>query len=400
MRTPPSRANIPSTDRPVYRDPNLHIIFTVTWVAMMGVGSLTPVFPSVMEHFAISSQQVGLLISMYTLPGIFLAPVTGLLADRYGRKKVLVPSLLLFAAAGTGCAFAPSFEALLALRVVAGCGGAALQGLNNTVIGDLYSGRERMEAIGYNASVQNLATLTNPLLGGLVALAGWFYPFFLPLLALPVAWFVAFHLDSGEPVSKRQSLSQYIGGAMKGIATRPMIALFLGHIVSVMIAFGVLMVYIALLMADRFGASPLDIGIVVAASSIVGTLVSTQAGRISRVMTPRQMIVAGFLLSAAGVALNTVMPGLWLLLIPAFIKGVSQGIMNPPMYMLLLEGAPAASRAGIMALNGSIHRVGQTIAPLFFGICYAVGGMDAVFHVGAAMLVLAAAAMWLMLRPR
>jgi MFS family permease len=367
---------------------------------MMGVGSLTPVFPSVMEQFAISSQEVGLLISMYTLPGIFLAPVTGLLADRYGRKKVLVPSLLLFAAAGTACAFAPDFEALLALRVLQGCGGAALQGLNNTVIGDLYTGRERMEAIGYNASVQNLATLTNPLLGGLVALAGWFYPFFIPLLALPVAWFVAFHLESREPPSKRQSMAQYLGGAMKGIGTRPMIALFIGHFVSVMISFGVLMVYIALLMSERFGASPLDIGIVVAASSIVGTLVSTQAGPISRVMTPRQMIVAGFLLSSVGVALNLVMPGLWLLLIPAFIKGVSQGIMNPPMYMLLLEGAPASSRAGIMALNGSLHRIGQTIAPLFFGICYAVGGMDAVFHVGAAMLAVAALAMWPMLERR
>jgi sugar phosphate permease len=116
-------------------------------------------------------------------------------------------------------------------------------------------------------------------------------------------------------------------------------------------------------------------------------------------MTHRQMIVLGFVLSAIGVALNTVMPGLWLLLLPALVKGVSQGIMNPPMYSLLLEGAPLASRAGIMALNGSFHRIGQTIAPLFFGLCYALGGMEAVFDVGAAMLLMTALVIWVMLGP-
>ena len=77
------------------------------------------------------------------------------------------------------------------------------------------------------------------------------------------------------------------------------------------------------------------IGIIVATSSIIATLVSTQSGRLNDRMTQRQMIVWGMLLSALGVLLNTMMPGLWLLLIPAFIRGIAQGLMNPPLYTLL-----------------------------------------------------------------
>ena len=61
----------------------------------------------------VSSRQVALLITVYTLPAIVMTPVLGIPSDRYGRKKILAPALLLF---GLACAFARSFDILLALR--------------------------------------------------------------------------------------------------------------------------------------------------------------------------------------------------------------------------------------------------------------------------------------------
>jgi MFS family permease len=385
--------------RRLYLDHNLHIVFAVTWTAMMSVGSLTPVFPSVMEVYAISSTEVGLLITGFTLPGVFLAPVAGLLADRHGRKRVLVPSLLLFGTAGGACAFAPDFEVMLALRVLQGCGGAALGSLNNTIIGDLYSGRHRVEAIGYNASAQNVTTLSTPLLAGAIALFGWNYPFLLPLVGFPVAYFVAFHLKNPEPETERQTLREYLGTAFRSIAGRRMAALFIASFASVIIAFGVMMVYIALLMKERFDADPLTIGIIVASSSIIATLVATQLGRVAQVVTYRQIIVWGSIVSGLGVALNPYMPELWLLLVPALVKGLSQGVLHPATFMMVLEEAPVASRAGVMAFNAMIHRVGQTVAPLIFGGVYALAGLEAVFEIGAAVLVATALLVGWMLGP-
>jgi MFS family permease len=108
--------------REVYKDHNLHVLWGVTLMAVLGVSSVTPAFPRIVQELGISSGQVGLLITVFTLPGIVLTPVLGVLSDRYGRKKILVPALLLFGVAGGTCALARSFELLLVLRFFQGMG--------------------------------------------------------------------------------------------------------------------------------------------------------------------------------------------------------------------------------------------------------------------------------------
>ncbi len=75
---------------------NIIVIFLITLVGVMGVASITPAFPSTIKHFGITPTQVTLLITVFTFPGIFLAPVIGVLADNFGRKTILIPSLISF----------------------------------------------------------------------------------------------------------------------------------------------------------------------------------------------------------------------------------------------------------------------------------------------------------------
>ncbi len=106
----------------VYKDHNLHVIFGVTLIAVLGTSSITPALPEIRDALGISSGQVGLLITVFTLPGTLLTPVAGVLSDRYGRRKVLVPSLFLFGIAGVACALATDFGLLLVLRTLQGVG--------------------------------------------------------------------------------------------------------------------------------------------------------------------------------------------------------------------------------------------------------------------------------------
>jgi MFS family permease len=378
-----------SERRPLYLDRNLMIVFSITATAMLGTGSLTPAFPQIMQAFHINSQEAGWLITANTLPGIFLAPVWGVIADRIGRKKVLVPSLVFYALSGGAMAFVSDFNTLLALRFLQGCAGAPLAALNNTVIGELFQGRQRMEAMGYNASVQSSCMLGYPLLGGAVAMFGWHYPFLLPLIGLPVAYLVAFHLKNPEP-KRSQPMLEYLGGALRSVANRRMLALYACNILTVAVSFGVLIVYFALLLHDRFGASPLEIGIVAAFSPVITTIMSTQAGWIRDRMSFRQMIVAGLIVSGIGISLNPLAPSLWWMLGPAFLRGLAQGVLNPSINTLVVEFAPHDSRAAVMALNSTMFRIGQTFGPPLFGLIYVAGGMDAVFHVGGGLLILTA----------
>ena len=134
-------------------DNRLRIIFAITLVSVMGVASLTPAFPKIAVALHLTKVQIGLLISVFTFPGIFLTPILGIIADRMGRKKILVPSLFLFAIAGFGIFFIHDFKIILGLRVFQGIGAASLGALNTTLIGDFFEGDQRSTAMGYNASI-------------------------------------------------------------------------------------------------------------------------------------------------------------------------------------------------------------------------------------------------------
>lgn len=95
------------------RDRNLQIIFGITLLAVMGVSSISSAFPAIVRDLGISNLDVAWLIIAFTLPGLVLSPFIGVLADRLGRKRILVPSILLFAVANTACAFTRDFNILI-----------------------------------------------------------------------------------------------------------------------------------------------------------------------------------------------------------------------------------------------------------------------------------------------
>jgi ACDE family multidrug resistance protein len=113
-------------ERSLYFDPNLQIVFFITLIVVMGVSSISPALPEIQAAFGIPKAAVGLLIVVFTLPGVLFAPLFGVLADRYGRKTVLVPSLLLFGIAGSACSLVRDVDLLLALRFLQGIGAASL----------------------------------------------------------------------------------------------------------------------------------------------------------------------------------------------------------------------------------------------------------------------------------
>ncbi|MEG3960472.1 MFS transporter [Microcoleus sp. herbarium2] len=80
---------------PLYQDKNLLIIFTVSLITFIVLASIPPAFPNIIQALNVPPQKIGLLISVFSLPSFVLGPIVGVLADRFGRKKFLVPSLIL-----------------------------------------------------------------------------------------------------------------------------------------------------------------------------------------------------------------------------------------------------------------------------------------------------------------
>ena len=371
----------------LYRDRNLQIIFGVTLMAVLGVSSITPAFPSMTRELGITGGQIGLLITFFTLPGAILAPLLGVLADRFGRKRILIPSLFLFAIAGTACTFIRDFNFLLGMRALQGIGAASLGSINSTIIGDLYSGRRRVEAMGLNASVLSIGVASYPAIGGALALLGWNYPFLLSVIAVPIGVLALTVLKNPEPKSS-QGIREYLSGTWTYLKNMRVAGLFAAGMLSFVILYGAYLTYFTLLMGESFGASSLIIGIIMSCASLGTAAVASQLGRINRWLSLSTIIKLAFSLYALALVLIPFMPSLWLLLIPAIIFGMASGANMPSIQTSVAELAPLEYRAAFMSLNTTMLRLGQTIGPPLIGLAYVYQGLDATFFAAAALALL------------
>lgn len=356
-------------------------------MAVLGVASLAPVFPAISEHFQISITKVTLLITVFTLPGIFLSPIVGVFADHLGRKPILIASLFVFGVSGLACFFIKNWEIILVLRFLQGIGAAALGSLNVTLIGDLFSGKKRGEIMGYNASVLSVGTAVYPAIGGALALGGWYFPFLLPGLALPVAVLAVFWLNNPEP-KKQVSIRIYLSNTWKNINKKTVWGIFLVNVLLFVILYGAFLSYFPQLLKERLQASTFQIGLLMSAFSIVTAITASQKKRIDTIISAKGQLLLGIGFYVATMLILSLANAWWHLAFPLVLFGLGQGLLIPGIQTLLVGFAPLNERAGFMSINSMVLRIGQTIGPLVIGFFYAIGGISIAFVGGAIVAVI------------
>jgi predicted MFS family arabinose efflux permease len=377
-------------------DRSLWLCFAVTMVAVGNVSGVAPAFPQMVDVFGISRAEVGWLVTAYSLPGIVSAPFIGVLADRWGRKRVLVPTVLVFGVAGAACALARDFSVLLGLRAVQGLMAAPLVGLSITIIGDLYDGSDRNAAIGYNATALSVGTTLYPAVGGALATLAWYWPFALPLLALPVGLAVAVGLPAARPAST-STWTDYQSTARRALSDRRILGLLGLNAGFFVLLFGVLFTYLPELMDVRFGTPSAVGGLVLATLSVASGLAATQLGRLSDAVPLARLVQGSFAVLGVALLLMPWAPSAVVVAACAFLFGLAQGINQPALQSRLSALSPDASRGIVLTLNGTVLRVGQAAGPLLAGLLLTWSGLTAVFVAGAAgALLLAGVALWVL----
>ncbi|MBN1597639.1 MAG: MFS transporter [Bacteroidales bacterium] len=357
---------------------NLQIIFGVTLFAVMGVSSITPAFPQIIKHYGLSVKQIGYLITVFTLPGIVLSPFMGILADRYGRKPILLISLFLFGTAGFLCAFQKDYNGLLVMRFIQGTGAAALGLLNVTLIGDIYEGKDRIKAMGYNASVLSIGTASFPAVGGFLSSFEWHYAFFLPVLAIPYLLLIIIRLDT-PAIHNNVSLNNYLRNVAKTVNRRNVWGLFILNILVFIILYGALLSFFPILMEERFNADSLIIGISMSMMSVTTAVSASQLGKIRNKIRSQKLLYSSSMLYAVSLILLSVAFN-WPVLIGAIvIFGIGHGFLIPNIQTILVSLAPLSERAAFMSINSMVLRIGQTLGPLTVAFFYIDKNIQPVF---------------------
>lgn len=362
------------------------LALAATSCMVLGVSSIMPLLPYLAKIYNVSIMQVSLIITAFTLPGIFFAPLAGVLADRYGRRAVLAPSFALFALAGGACALAPDFTWLVVLRFFQGMGAASLGVLNTTIIADAYEGQALSRMIGYNMSLLSVCTALYPALGGFLGTADEHLPFLLPLVFLPGAW-LALRTPLMKP-SREISLRRYFAELYTTVNSPVILSLLIMTFLTFFMLYGPIITGFPILADVKFQASPATVGSIMVLFSIGSGIVASQLGNLTRRFSTRSLFLASQCLYIIALALIPFMPSLTWIIPATLLYGCAQGLNIPSIQAMLMQTADAGQRASIMAANGMLLRLGQTLAPIVFSAVIDGHGVHMPFFAAIAVPIL------------
>lgn len=363
-------------------DPRLLTVTLVSFAATFGSYAASPALPSIVSEVGVAEADVGLVMAAYTLPAIFLLPVTGVLTDMYGRRTVLLPSITLFGVAGVAIAFVDSFAAILALRVVQGIGGAAIIPVAITLIGDLYSGETGSAAQGIRLSANGVSSIALPAVAGFLAGLAWQYPFLLYAIAIPAAvatyLFVPETLETSARTSLVAEVREYAAAVRVEVTDVDMAILLAGGFFQGFSYYAIL-TFVPLFAVDSLGATVFLAGAVLSTRGVARIVLSPATGWVLTFVSRKTALVGSLLITVAGTVLIGVAPSvLWLGgLIGLF--GIGDALFTPVHRDAITDLASDERRGGVVSGMLILRQLGTTLSPPAFGLVLLVANFGAIF---------------------
>lgn len=346
-------------------------IYAVTIMTAVGTSAMPPALRAVENHFGITTDVASGLMAVFTLPGIFLTALLGIMSDSVGRRRILVPSLAVFAIGGACAFYAETFGHLLVIRLIQGVGAASLGALNVTLIGDYFSGTERTKFMGYNNSVLSVGTAAFPIISGALAGISWKLPFALPLLAAFVMILVMMFIKDSDSPRRSTSFAQYMQVAFTALRIRSVVVLLIVSVVTFALLFGPFLTFVQSYMKTIIAPNDANIlpkiGAITSAMSVSTAIAASFLGTLTQRFSHKRMLYVSCILYAISLSLFWIMPNFVLLFIPSIVFGAAQAFNQPNVQSLIAAYAPEQQRGVFMSLNRTVSLLGQTLGPVFFG---------------------------------
>ena len=358
------------------------MVMVASVMPVMAIIALVPVLPLLLKEFAAIPGHEVLVPVVLTVPALCVAlfsPLAGWLADRMGRKTLLVAALLAYACFGILPWFLTDLFQILGARIALGLVEAIIMTVSTVLIGDYFEGERREKWISAQVAAASVSAIVLIAISGALAeMLGSRGPFLLYLLALPAALAAALILF--EP-TVTQSQAPRAGGRFPLAAVMPLAltTVFVG------IAFYVVIVQLGPILQISGDVPPIAIGLIGAGCNIavaLGALLFHRSGR----EAGAGLLAFGLALSALGYAGAGIAGSLVPIAVCLGIASVGSGIMLPNMLTWTMRSLPPESRGRGTGLWTGAFFLGQFLAPV---VAAAVTGLSGAL--ATTLLVLAAA---------
>ncbi len=370
-------------------DYRLLVLLIAGSLTTMAGGVVAPVLPEMVQQLQLNPAVAGNLVSMHCLTIALFSPPLGILADRVGRLRVLVPSLILYAVFGTAGAFMHTITPLLVTRGLLGAASGGIAAASLGLLGSMYEGEARSQALGYATSTLTITGIAFPLLGGWVGATHWQFAFYLYGLGLPLALLVAFILKDKQQTPAK-SKSKGSGSKLRMLLGHPNTLRLLFTLSLASVSMYAVVIYAPLYLKATIGAGAALNGIVLASRAIGAAVISAFGAKwLAQKLGAAQATAIGFGLMALTLITIPLLHQLSWILVTAVFFGMGFGIVLPTLYGTLANLAPSELRSSVLAAGTGAGFLGQFLSPLLLGPVLGHGGLEGVFYTAALVALVA-----------
>ncbi|MGM0899636.1 MAG: MFS transporter [Bacillota bacterium] len=347
-------------------------ISSIPLVMTLGNSMLIPVLPVLETEMSISSFQSSLVITVYSIVAIFLIPIAGYLSDRLGRKKVIIPSLVLTGIGGFIAGWASwqmdnGYWLLLAGRALQGAGAAGAFPIVLPLVGDMFKNEDDVSsALGMIETSNTLGKVLSPILGSFLAGIIWFLPFLsIPILSLISILLMIFLVKSPkkpEAIPFRDFVSKVKEIFAKN--GRWLYAIFFIGIIVMFVLFGVLF-YLSEILESQYDIKNLKKGLFLSLPLGALCLASYITGKVIKENQVFMKWVAfgGLALLGSAIAVLGLSKDLWYLITIFLIGAIGIGASLPPLDTLITSNIDKKQRGTITSIYSSMRFIGVAAGP-------------------------------------
>ncbi|MBD3109959.1 MFS transporter [Bacillus sp. AGMB 02131] len=347
-------------------------IASIPLVMTLGNSMLIPVLPVMEKELDISSTQSSLLITCYSVSSIFLIPIAGFLSDKFGRKNIILPSMLIVFIGGLISGFASwkmsnPYWIIMAGRILQGVGAAGAAPIVLPLVGDLYKSDEEASAtLGIIETSNTFGKVISPIFGAAIGAVVWFMPFFLISLFSLISILLVVFFVKQKKISKPVRLRKFIENT-KRILRDEGKWLYTLFIVGgfVMLVLFMMQVFLSNHLETQFHMKGVKKGFILAIPLSLLCASSLLSGKYIKgnKMTMKRVTLFGLLMQAAALFLFKEYNSIVLLIMVLSLLGIAIGMILPCLDSLITENVEKSQRGLITSFLSSARFIGVATGP-------------------------------------
>ena len=342
----------------------LLIIFLTIFVNLVGFGIIIPLLPFYAETFGASPVVIGLLFAVFSLCQLLAAPALGDLSDRYGRRPILIFSLLGTVASFVMLAVAHSVAMLFAARIVDGLSGGNIS-TARAYVADITEPKDRARAYGIIGAAFGLGFILGPALSGVLSGISYTAPIWAAAGLTGVATIMAW-LWLPETVHRSQAGTGNPFSYLPALLRRPAVRRILSIDFIYWLAFATFQTTFSLFVARRFGFGVSKTGYFFAAFGVLGAII--QGGFIRPVVKrlgDKPTFLLGLAFGIVGLTAAALAHSVTLFAVALIPLAFGIGFGHPTMSSLVSLVARGDEQGRVQGAASAVESLGRTIGPVW-----------------------------------